>query len=85
MQFFAEGFTLLVAGAVVGYATWFMWALVFESIHYGDVSAGIVPIALWIPQSAAACGVGLLWISIMHTFVDLLQANKPILTNSDEV
>ena len=85
MQFFAEGFTLLVAGAVVGYATWFMWALVFESIHYGDVSAGIVPIALWIPQSAAACGVGLLWISIMHTFYDLLQANKPILSNPDEV
>lgn len=84
-QFFAEGFTLIVAGAVVGYATWFMWALVLESIHYGDVSNGIVPVALWMPQSVAAFGVGLLWVSIVHTFVDLLQAGKPILSTPDEV
>jgi hypothetical protein len=62
-----------------------MVSLVRESIHYGDVSNGIVPVALWIPQSVAAFGVTLLGIAIAHTFFDLLQAGKPILSTPDEV
>lgn len=85
MQFFAEGFVLSVATALIGYATWYMGALVAESIHYGDVSNGIIPVALWIPQSVAAFGVGLLLVAIIHTFVDLLQAGKPVLSTPDEV
>jgi TRAP-type C4-dicarboxylate transport system permease small subunit len=84
-QFFAETFVLIIAMALLGYATWFMGALVAESIHYGDVSSGIVPVALWIPQSVAAFGVGLLLVSVAHTFVDLLQAGRPILSAPSEV
>ncbi|MFT5787054.1 MAG: TRAP-type C4-dicarboxylate transport system permease small subunit [Ascidiaceihabitans sp.] len=84
-QFFMEGFVLIVASALIGYATWFLIGLVLESIHYGDVSNGIVPVALWIPQSVATFGVGLLLIAIVHTFVDLLVAGKPILSTPDEV
>lgn len=84
-QFFAEAFALILAGAVVGYATWYMWALVLESNHYGDVSNGIVAVALWIPQSMAAFGISLLFVSIAHTFVDLIRAGKPILSTPDEV
>jgi TRAP-type C4-dicarboxylate transport system permease small subunit len=80
-----EGFVLLLASALVGYATWFMGALVFESIHYGDVSPGIIPIPLWIPQGVAALGIGLLLVAIIHTFVDLLQSGKPVLSTPDEV
>lgn len=85
LQFLFEGFALLVATALIGYATWFMSALVAESIHYGDVSNGIVPVALWIPQSVAAFGTGLLLVATIHTFVDLLRAGKPILSTPDEV
>ena len=85
LQFLVEGFALLVATALIGYATWFMGALVAESIHYGDVSNGIVPVALWIPQSVAAFGTGLLLAAIIHTFVDLIRAGKPILSTPDEV
>ena len=84
-QFVMEGFVLIVASALIGYATWFLVGLVLERIHYGDVSNGIVPVALWIPQSVAAFGVGLLLIAIVHTFVDLLIAGKPILSTPDEV
>ena len=85
LQFLVEGFALLVATALIGYATWFMGALVAESIHYGDVSNGIVPVALWIPQSVAAFGTGLLLVAIIHTFFDLIRAGKPILSTPDEV
>lgn len=84
-QFFAEALVLLIAIALIGYATWFMVALVFESLHYGDVSTGIVPVALWIPQSVAAFGTALLLVALMHTLVDLIKAGKPILSTPDEV
>ena len=85
IQTILEGFVLLLAGSLIGYATWFMVGLVAESIHYGDVSNGIVPIALWIPQSIAAFGLGLLGVAVFHTFVDLIQAGKPVLSTPDEV
>lgn len=85
IQIFAEGFALLAAVSLVGYAAWFMLALVQESIHYGDVSTGIVPVALWIPQSVAAFGITLLLVSLIHTFIDLLRTRKPVLSTPDEV
>ncbi|WP_380057989.1 TRAP transporter small permease [Falsihalocynthiibacter sp. SS001] len=81
----AEGFILIVALALTGFGTWFMVGLVAESIHYGDVSNGIVPIPLWIPQSVAAFGMGLLAIAILHTLTELLATRKPVLSTPDEV
>ncbi len=62
-----------------------MIALVLESLHYGDVSTGIIPIALWVPQSVAAFGVVLFLVSILHTLVELIAAGKPILSTLGEV
>ncbi len=84
-QFFAEMFVLIVATGLIGYATYFMGSLVAESIHYGDVSNGIIPVPLWIPQSVAAFGIGLLLVAVVHTFVDLLLARVPILSSPGEV
>ncbi|MFT6024333.1 MAG: TRAP-type C4-dicarboxylate transport system permease small subunit [Ascidiaceihabitans sp.] len=84
-QFFMEGVVLIVAAVVIGYAAWFVGSLVLESVHYGDVSNGIVPVALWIPQSVAAFGITLLLVAILHTFVELIQAGEPILSTPDEV
>jgi TRAP-type C4-dicarboxylate transport system permease small subunit len=85
VQFFAEVVVLIIASALVGFIAWFMIALVRESLHYGDVSTGIIPIALWIPQSVAAFGVALFLVSILHTLVDLIVAGKPVLSSPDEV
>lgn len=84
-QLLAEGFALLAAASLIGYAAWFMVALVFESIHYGDVSTGIIPVALWIPQTVAAIGITLLFVAVLHTFFDLLRSGKPVLSTPDEV
>ncbi|MFP7671877.1 TRAP transporter small permease [Marivita sp. S0852] len=85
LQFFVEAGVLVIAILLVGYATWFMVGLVLESLHYGDVSTGIVPVALWIPQSVAAFGTGLLLVALVHTLVDLIQSGKPVLSTPDEV
>lgn len=84
-QVVMEGFVLIVATMLIGYATWFVGGLVLESRHYGDVSNGIIPVALWIPQSVAAFGLGLLLVAVLHTFVDLVRAGTPVLSTPDEV
>lgn len=84
-QFFAELFVLAAAAGLVGYATYFMGALVVESLHYGDVSNGIIPVALWVPQGVAAFGTGLLLVAILHTLAELLVARAPILSTPGEV
>lgn len=84
-QFFAEGLVLVIAAALLGYATWFMGALVAESLHYGDLSTGIIPIPLWVPQGVAAFGMGLFLVAVLHTFADLIRAGQPVLSTPDEV
>ncbi len=84
-QFLAEALVLVIAAAIVGFATAYMGALVMESVHYGDVSNGIIPVPLWIPQSVATFGIGLLFVAVLHTLVDLLRAGEPVLSTPDEV
>ncbi|MEP1766550.1 MAG: TRAP transporter small permease [Sulfitobacter sp.] len=84
-QFFAELFVLIIATSLIGYATYFMGSLVVESVHYGDVSNGIVPVPLWIPQSVAAFGIGLLLVSVIHTLFELLAARAPVLSTPGEI
>ncbi len=83
-QFAAELFVLVIATTIIGYATYFMGALVAESIHYGDVSNGIIPVPLWIPQGVAAFGIGLLLVAIVHTLIELVIARAPILSTPGE-
>ncbi len=80
-----EALVLVIAAALVGFLGWFMISLVLESKHYGDVSTGIIPVALWIPQSIAGFGIILLLIAILHTLVDLIRNGRPVLSTPDEV
>ena len=84
-QFMAEAFVLLIATGLIGYGTYFIGALVVESVHFGDVSNGIIPVPLWIPQSVAAFGIGLLLVAVIHTLFELLVARGPILSSPGEV
>ena len=81
----AEFLALTVASVFVGYALYFSGALVLESLHYGDVSNGIIPVPLWLPQSAMTFGMGLLLVALLHTLVDLIATGTSVLNTPDEV
>lgn len=83
--FIAEFLALTVASVFVGYALYFSGALVLESLHYGDVSNGIIPVPLWLPQSAMTFGIGLLLVALLHTLVDLITTGTSVLNTPDEV
>lgn len=68
---------LAVALAVSVYFTWFMFDLVRESLEYKDVSPGMVPVRLWIPQLSLALGLVVLVIALLDEFVCVAMGKQP--------
>ncbi len=84
-QLRAEVFALTVGAALVGYACYFIFALVYESWHFNDISPGIVPVPLWIPQSFMAVGMSLLLLAIVDSLVQTVSRGAPVIEHSEEV
>lgn len=78
-------FALTVGAALVGYACYFIFALVYESWHFNDISPGIVPVPLWIPQSFMAVGMSLLLLAIVDSLVQTVSRGAPVIEHSEEV
>lgn len=83
-QFYAEIFALTASAALVGYACYFIFVLIYESWHFEDMSTGIIPVPLWIPQSSMAVGMSLLFISIVDSFIQTIAKHAPVIKNSEE-
>ncbi|WP_100640402.1 TRAP transporter small permease [Marinobacter salexigens] len=52
----------LIAASITGFAAWHSARLALDSHDYGDLSIGMVPVPLWIPQ--AVMTLGLIWLLI---------------------
>lgn len=66
------------AGALFSaYATYSMVRLTVESFTFGDVSPGIVPVPLWIPQSALSLGLGIGAICFFDSLAQVLRGQTP--------
>lgn len=83
-QLIAEVVALICAAALTGFAVHYIWALVAESIHYGDVSSGTIPIPLWMPQSAMGLGMSVLCIAILHSLVETIKRGEPVISAAEE-
>ncbi len=64
-----EVFTLVLCVAAAAFMTYAMLGLIVESIEYGDVSTGIVPIPMWIPQSTLLLGLTLFTVALIDNTV----------------
>lgn len=60
-----------------GYFAWWAVSLVGESLHFGDVSAGMVAVPLWLPQSSMALGLIILTIAMADEFLRTLRGGMP--------
>ena len=80
----AEVLALAAAAGLVGFACWYAVALVLESRHYNDVSPGIVPVPLWIPQSVMALGLGLLLVAVLDSLAQTLARGAPVIEAGSE-
>jgi TRAP-type C4-dicarboxylate transport system permease small subunit len=65
------------AAGITAYFAYFAIRLVLESIEFGDVSPGMVPVPLWLPQTTIGVGLVILVIALVDEFVSVLRGNEP--------
>ena len=68
-----ELWSTAVAGAAAGFFAWHAARLAAESYRFGDVSSGLVPVPLWLPQAAMALGLIILAIALVDHLVVRLR------------
>ncbi len=66
------------------YATWFAGILVLESYEFGDMSIGMVPVPMWIPQLAMLFGLLVLSIALLDQLVVVLRGGIPPYLEEEE-
>jgi len=66
-----------IAGSLTGYFAWYASRLVWDSLRFNDLSPGIVPVPLWIPQTPVALGLTVLTIALADEFVRVLRGGSP--------
>lgn len=74
---FLEIWVLAVAVALVGYFAWNAGLLTLDSYKFHEVSYGIIPIPLWIPQTAMTAGLAVFLISLLDDLVVTLCGGSP--------
>jgi len=72
-----EVWCLAVALVLVGFFTWHAGWLVYDSYVYHEVSFGIIPVPLWIPQLVMTAGLAIFAVSILDDFLRALRG-RPV-------
>ncbi len=82
-----EVWCLAVAFALVAYFAWHSGWQAYDSHVYGEVSFGIIPIPLWIPQSVMTAGIAVFAISLADDLLSALVGKSPsyAIANRDDV
>ncbi|MEZ5658461.1 MAG: TRAP transporter small permease [Burkholderiaceae bacterium] len=57
--------------------TWYTVEMVYYSISFGDLTQGLVPIPLWIPQMGMTVGVSVLTLAFLVDAVRALTGGEP--------
>jgi len=70
---------LCIAGglAMSLYLTWFTAEMVYYSVTFGDLTQGLVPIPLWLPQSGMMIGVTVLSLAFVADGARVLRGLDP--------
>jgi TRAP-type C4-dicarboxylate transport system permease small subunit len=69
----AELGALALGTAITLYFTWFAIELAWLSWRFGDMSQGVLPIPLWLPQSVMAAGLIILAVALLDELVLVLK------------
>ncbi|MBK1852624.1 TRAP transporter small permease [Marinobacter sp. 1-4A] len=71
----------LVAASITGFAAWHSARLALDSHDYGDLSIGMVPVPLWIPQAVMTLGLAWLLIALLDALFLLVSGRITQLKN----
>lgn len=68
---------LVLAAALIGYFAYWAAEMVWTSYRLDDVSQGLVPIKLWVPQLGMALGLTVLFIAFIDDFLVVVRGQQP--------
>jgi TRAP-type C4-dicarboxylate transport system permease small subunit len=77
VRHFIEIWCLGVAIILSGMFAVFSAKMVIDSYMFNDVSTGMVPVPLWIPQLTMPLGAALFVVALLHEFVLVLRGEEP--------
>jgi TRAP-type C4-dicarboxylate transport system permease small subunit len=67
----------LVSVVCVAWGTWWIGRLTYDSWRFGEVTTGLVPLQVWVPQAALLFGLVVLLIAMVEDLMALLRGQKP--------
>ena len=80
VEAWALAFTLIVAA----YATWSIGRFAYFSFLFHEVSPGVIPVPLGIPQAAMALGLAVLTIALLDELLGVLAGRLPSFRSSED-
>ncbi len=66
-----------IAVSFTAFFAWYSGDLMYDSWRFNDLSPGLVPIKLWIPQAAMTVGLVFLLIATIDALVQVLRGQEP--------
>lgn len=77
IQHIFELITVAIGLVLALFMTWHVGVMTYESWAFKDMSSGIVPVPLWIPQASMVLGLLILAIAFADELVNLVKGNPP--------
>ncbi len=77
--------TICLLGILLsGYFAYYAVDLTYDSWRFNDLSSGIVPAPLWLPQGAMAVGLLVLTVALIDEAVRVLKGGMPLYVAGDD-
>ena len=62
---------------LIGFFAWYAVDMVLTSYEINDVSQGLVPVPLWLPQGGMALGLAIMTIALLDDLIVVLKRGTP--------
>lgn len=69
--------SLFIGSVSVAYLTFWACRFTYESWEFNDISQGLLPMPMWVPQLSFALGSILLLIAVLDEFIIVLRGGVP--------
>jgi TRAP-type C4-dicarboxylate transport system permease small subunit len=83
-RFLFELWALVVGSAFAAFMTWSLARLVWDSIRFKEVSYGLLPIPLAIPQAAMAIGLLALLVALLDELAIIWRTGRPSFRTAED-
>ena len=80
----AEIFALGLTALFGAYMLWAISRFVYESWKFKEVAQGMIPIPIWIPQTALVLGSAIFLVAVLDEFARVLRNEKPVYQLAEE-